>query len=467
MSKPASYSYQFDRFRLSLANKTLHEDVVTILSDTQFQTLLKLIENKGELLNKEELARAVGTSTSGPNLIEVAISALRVKLRDRKDEGRIIKTGPGGYSFVADVIKVQDEDLDENLNPGTEPAQHKDENAPSNDSSGGIITLQELWRGSGRIVKWVLSLGVILTVAISIVALIDPVSRNYASSYASRAQAFVLLAALVGSISKAKEFRHILEDTVVTDKSDQPISATVYDDSEARKIAKDAQERATKYWQGILFTWVIFYGVLTFLLLPETEKNIPVFKIFSIASDLFNNLNTLLVILCYDVLNKPTEIKQGNPSIGDSRLIIGLAFVFVFLVLEILSVSPQPDAETKYVLTEWGLLSGVIGGIAVALLIGRLQSAFLGPPRWLIIPLYSYIALQPLYAHFGGHSAEEIRIAVALINAALILKCLLYLYMALLLKSGRLLFYLVLVRRTHQKIGQEWQNFQALLDEEN
>lgn len=273
-------------------------------------------------------------------------------------------------------------------------------------------------------------------------------------------------------MSKAKEFRQILEDAEVADQSNQPISAIVYDDPEARKIAKDAQEMSTKYWRGMLFTWVIFYGVLTYLLLPDTKNSVHALKSLSIASDLLNNLNTLLVILCYDVLNRPTEIRKGRASIGDSRLFIGLGFVFIFLVLELLSVRPdlsEQDLErTRYVLRVWGLFSGVIGGIAVALLIGRLQSAFLGPPRWLIILLYFYIAIQPLYIHFAGRDTlGDISIAVALINAALILKCLLYLYIAFLLKSGRLLFYLVLVRRTHQKIRQEWQNFQALLAEEN
>jgi DNA-binding winged helix-turn-helix (wHTH) protein len=470
MSKPASYSYKFDRFRLSIVDKTLHEDGVIGLSDTQFKTLLKLIENKGEGVDKKKLAREVGTPTSGPGFIETAIKDLRIKLRDPKEEGRFIRTGSGTYSFVADVIKVQDVDLGGSREPEPYSAQPEDEIASPDDLIDGTISLRELWRGSGKIVKWVLSLGVILTAAISISQLIGPDYKS-ASSYASRAQVLVLLAALAGSMSKAKEFRQLLEDAEVADQSNQPISAIVYDDPEARKIAKDAQEMSTKYWRGILFTWVIFYGVLTFLLIPGIEEDVRALKTLSIASDLFNNLNTLLVILCYDVLNRPTEIRKGRASIGDSRFFIGLGFVIAFLVLEILSVRPhihEEITETKYVLTEWGLFSGVIGGIAVALLIGRLQSAFLGPPRWLIILLYFYIAIQPLYVHFAQrNSAEEIRIAVALINAALILKCLLYLYIAFLLKSGRLLFYLVLVRRTHQKIGREWQNFQALLDGEN
>jgi hypothetical protein len=57
--------------------------------------------------------------------------------------------------------------------------------------------------------------------------------------------------------------------------------------------------------------------------------------------------------------------------------------------------------------------------------------------------------------------------AVILLDVALILKCLLYLYMAWLFQSGRLLFYLVRVRRTYQKVEMEWQDFRKVLDEES
>ncbi|HEY0546405.1 MAG TPA: hypothetical protein VGC91_13590 [Pyrinomonadaceae bacterium] len=49
-------------------------------------------------------------------------------------------------------------------------------------------------------------------------------------------------------------------------------------------------------------------------------------------------------------------------------------------------------------------------------------------------------------------------------DVALILKCLLFLYVAWLFQSGRLLFYLVLVRRTYQKVETEWRVFQGVLE---
>jgi DNA-binding winged helix-turn-helix (wHTH) protein len=455
MSRSTSnYSWKFERFRLSIAEKCLFEDLRIKLSPTQFQTLLKLIENKGDLLKKDELAKGVGTPTSGPNLIESAINALRDKLRDPKAVSRIIETGDHGYKFVAEVRKVQDQDLEEDNYPEPKPVQ-RDVNSPVENSKDGTITFRELWHGPNSVVRWALIVGVILTILLSTSLFLNAATRGWARLSVSMAQAAVLLVALVGSINRPKGFRQIKD--------------------ESYQIAKDASERSIKYWRFILFTWVLLYIALAFQVHHAIEPppgnagmDFPVWKAFSIASDLVNNVNTLLIILCYDVLHRPIEIRKGKPTIGDSRLYIGLAFIAVFLALEIFSVIGSSSDNLKAVLTAWSLGSGIVGGIAVALFVGRLQSMFLGPPRLLIIALYSYIAIQPLYVHFGGHQNDtEIRNAVILINAALILKCLLYFYLASLFKSGRLQFYLVSVRHTYQKVGKEWQDFQQDLEEDS
>ena len=450
MSKPYSYSYEFDRFRLSIAEKALYEDLRITLSETQFKTLLMLIESNGKPVNKDILAKAVGTPTSGANLIETAITALRVKLHDPKEVGRIIKTGDHAYSFVADVRKVPDDDSDGDR--GAASVHSADENIARENSADGTITFRELWGGPNVVVRWVLLLGVISTIVLSIVLLVRSDTRKWARLSVSIAQAVVLIAAYVDSRSNPKGFNQIKDDSY--------------------KIAKDASERSVKYWRNILFTWVLFYVVLAIQVHPSIEPppansgigNLAWLSL-SIASDLINNINTLLVILCYDVLHRPIEIREGKLSVGDSYLGIGLVLIIVFLGLEIISVIGSSSDSIKAVLAGWSLGSGIVGGIAVALFVGRLQSMFLGPRRLLIIALYSYIALQPLYVHFGGHQNDaEIRNAVILINAALVLKCLLYFYLAFLFKSGRLLFYLVWVRRTYHKVGTEWQNFQQDLE---
>jgi DNA-binding winged helix-turn-helix (wHTH) protein len=468
MSKPSSDLYSFGSFRLNTAEKKLYfEGHVIPLSVVQFDTLRVLVEHEGRPVDKDLLARRVfGENYLDPRAIEKPIYDLRGKLHDSSK--RLIKTEPNGYCIGVTVKKgpemqnVLENPLNE-IRPATIESKSKTTEldvriASPESAEDAKITFRELWRGPNEVVRWLLLIGVILTIALSFVLLVySTETRKWSRLFVSITQATVLLAALVGSLSRPRGFSQLKDYS--------------------HKIAQEASELSIKYWRAILLTWVLLYVVLAFKVHPDIESTAASantgfinWKAFSILNDLINNFNTLLVILCYDVLRRPMEIRNGKPASDDIRLYIGSAFILVLLALEIFSVMPASSGNIKdveNVLSAWSLVSGIAGGIAVALFVGRLQSMFLGPSRLLIIALYSYIAIQPLYEHFGGHQNDaEIRNAVILINAALILKCLLYFYLALLFKSGRLLFYLVSVRRTYQRVGTEWQYFQQDLEKD-
>lgn len=97
----------------------------------------------------------------------------------------------------------------------------------------------------------------------------------------------------------------------------------------------------------------------------------------------------------------------------------------------------------------------------MALCIGRLGSMFLKPPLFVLVLLYVYSSIQALFLTFGEKGSEEWKIA--LMTVALVLKCLLFLYVTYLYQSGRLLFYFVRVRRVHENWDEEWKNFSSLL----
>lgn len=182
-----------------------------------------------------------------------------------------------------------------------------------------------------------------------------------------------------------------------------------------------------------------------------------------IFSTLFNNFSSLMIILAFNILNKPTEIKKGKRNVSDTYLGVGLALVVAVTVIEILAVTLPTSLETYLVLKWWGWGSGIFGGIAMALYVGRLQSKFLGPRALLLLALYSYTAIQSLFVFLEARQAG----AVALIDIALILKCLLFLYMMWLFQSGRLLFYLVRARRTYRDVKKEWRVFRTVLETES
>jgi DNA-binding winged helix-turn-helix (wHTH) protein len=185
-----------------------------------------------------------------------------------------------------------------------------------------------------------------------------------------------------------------------------------------------------------------------------------------ILSTLLNNATSLLIFLCFHILNMPTKLKSGTGRVSDAYLYAGVALVSIMALAEglmvIYSGSPQNRHE---VLQGWSYVSGFFGGVAMALYFGRLQSVFVGAPKWFVVLLFVYTLIQSLF--FFLEERESVGVAVVLIDFALLMKCLLFLYMNWLFESGRLLFYLVRVRRTYKRVSEEFPIFRRVLDEES
>ncbi len=101
--------YEFGEFRLDVARRRLEIGGRTLsLTAKAFDTLLYLVEHRGELLDKTRLMNALwpGVVVEENNLNQ-NISLLRRVLGERPGEHRFIVTVPGhGYRFVAEVRSV-------------------------------------------------------------------------------------------------------------------------------------------------------------------------------------------------------------------------------------------------------------------------------------------------------------------------------------------------------------------------
>ncbi|MBI1765301.1 MAG: PD40 domain-containing protein [Acidobacteria bacterium] len=106
MSKPHNHFYEFGPFRLDVANRLLLRDgEVVPLKKKAYDMLLVLVENNGQVLEKEELMRRLWPDTyvEESNLTHY-IYTLRRVLGDEKDNPQFIVTIPGrGYRFTAQV----------------------------------------------------------------------------------------------------------------------------------------------------------------------------------------------------------------------------------------------------------------------------------------------------------------------------------------------------------------------------
>lgn len=98
--------FKFGEFELDSTKRLLLKQGRPVaLNSKTFDLLLVLVENRGEVLGREELLERVwnGQFVEEGNLT-VQISALRKIFGERKNEHRFIVTVPGrGYSFVADL----------------------------------------------------------------------------------------------------------------------------------------------------------------------------------------------------------------------------------------------------------------------------------------------------------------------------------------------------------------------------
>src|SRR6476661_8382775 len=110
--------YEFDGFRVDpVRRRLLKAGEMVSLTPKAFSILIVLLENRGLVMEKEELIQRVWPDTfvTEANLTQ-NISSLRKALGERANDHRYVVTVPGrGYSFVADVIEVPREPTGEFL----------------------------------------------------------------------------------------------------------------------------------------------------------------------------------------------------------------------------------------------------------------------------------------------------------------------------------------------------------------
>ena len=113
MIETAEKTFSFAEFEVDAAKRLLLKDGQPVaLNPKAFDLLLTLVENRGEVVHKNDLLDKVWANQFvEENNLTVHISALRKVLGERKNEHRFLVTVPGkGYKFVADVKTPLDEE---------------------------------------------------------------------------------------------------------------------------------------------------------------------------------------------------------------------------------------------------------------------------------------------------------------------------------------------------------------------
>jgi DNA-binding winged helix-turn-helix (wHTH) protein/putative Mn2+ efflux pump MntP len=197
----------------------------------------------------------------------------------------------------------------------------------------------------------------------------------------------------------------------------------------------------TRRWRLLLASWLPLYVLFAVADLQLVR--------YQIAQVILNILNTWMILLCFNALNEDSD-DQSSEHLSDAILgyiLFGLLLVAVTVVI----LFHKYEAATS--------LTGIAAGVFMALFVGRLQSKFMGPRIWILYLFYSYTAIQPMVLYFETHP----RWGIVILDFALILKSLLYVYVTWIFQSGLLLFYFARMKRTSAGIKKQRAAFRRLL----
>src|SRR5215510_9548336 len=446
-------SYQFGRFRLNVEEngQRLFSDGHAVALSTAESTILRvLLEKNGEFVTTEELLKSISPSPmASENLVHGAVRGLR---RTLNDADLIKNERSKGYCFTGDVQRTSQDVSHFVFSEATTAIPNRPEAAMA-------VNDQPLAAGKRPVEERDPFVVVALLVTAPVVFLPFGLVL-FGGSWDSLPRQLGFIQALMILVA-------IAYDLYFSDSRD--IRAA---DFETRRGLL-ALQQLRRFWRLLLVSWCCLY-----ITLPLSQWFSPSlgqatswqWEAIQIIATFLNNASALMLVLCYVVLNRPTVFRVAGRDVEDVSLKPGLFIIGAVALLEaiLLLVSGRfgfPDYAAG-VLFGFDLLSGVVGGIAMALCISRLDSRLLGTTGLLpIIPivLYLYVVIQPFYPLINRTLPNRLGLSqhfdLWIIQLAFMLKSVMYIYVTRLFRTGRFLFYMIHARRVYEGVDAEWSDF--------
>jgi len=453
MSTPEE-KHEFGLFTLNVTKRRLYcgQDHRP-LAPKPFDLLTYMARNASRPIKKQDLiANVWGNDYSGAedSLVHY-INVLRKALNDEFRK-KVIETVPTiGYSFnpeeaegtaeIQEALETSPPNEDLLVEPSTDippPAQEIDRGTSVSQTWTDFVD----WiSGPGtRLTLTLFFLSVVLTPLLSIYVALGW-TEPAAMKVASWAQFAIILGLLIHSWfwNPRRELKS--KDECQNADARSAGFKSLDDFAQDRAALHHAAENYTYRWRLLLLSWAPLYALFAIGNFQLVE--------YQIAQVMLNVLNTWMILLCFNALNSDSDAQSGQ-HLSDTVLgyiLFGLLVVAVTVVIMI----RKYEAATS--------LSGIAAGVFMALFVGRLQSKFMGPRIWVLYLFYSYTAIQPMVLYFQTHP----RWGIVILDFALILKSLLYLYVTWLLQSGLLLFYFARIKRTSARVIKQRLAFRKLL----
>lgn len=457
MTTTPEEKYEFGVFTLNVTKRRLYcGPEQRPLARKPFDVLTYMARNPARPIEKQELIDNVwGNDYSGAeeSLIQY-IKVLRKALNDEFQK-KVIETVPTiGYSFNPEEAQATTE-MESTWEP--EPIEITDtpdtlREEELHDTTAPYETQTPAGRNNWTdFVDWISGPGTTLTLTLfALSVVLTPLLSIYVALGWSEATAMKAASwaqfAIIGGLLLHSWLRNPSRELKAKEEC-QNVDARragfkgLDDFAQDRAALHSAAENYTRRWRLLLLSWAPLYALFAVGNFQLVE--------YQIAQVILNILNTWMILLCFDALNRDAE-DQGSQHLSDTVLgyiLFGLLVVAVTVVIMI----RKYEAATS--------LSGIAAGVFMALYVGRLQSKFMGPRIWLLYLFYSYTAIQPMVLYFQAHP----RWGIVILDFALILKSLLYLYVTWLLQSGLLLFYFARMKRTSAEVIKQRLAFRKLL----
>ena len=450
-SRNPGHAYAFGRFLFQIEENSqslFSEGHVVALSTAESTILRVLLEKNGDFVKTEDLLKYISSSPmASENLVHGAVRGLR---RTLNDADLIRNERSKGYSFTGKLDKRAMTVAELRELATTTAVPQVTRTAVRGEDEGRPRTQRDSFVAVALLVTApvvLLPFGLIL----------------FGGNWESLPRQLGFIEALMILVALAYDFYFLTG----------PPHAGV--NAEVRR-ALLAVRQLRRFWRLLLASWCLLYLTLPFSQWFAAATSIQTaawqWQAIQIIATFLNNASALMLVLCYVVLNRPTVIKIVDRDVEDISLKPGLLVIVAVGLLEaaLVAISGRfgfPNASED-VLFAFDLLSGVVGGIAMALCISRLDSRLLGTKGVLpIIPvvLYFYVVIQPFYPlinrTFPNRAGLSQHFDLWIIQLAFMFKAVMYIYVTELFRTERFLFYMIHARRIYENVETEWNSFKA------
>lgn len=204
------------------------------------------------------------------------------------------------------------------------------------------------------------------------------------------------------------------------------------------EIGTHGQEQISKWWGIALISFLLLYMLLFARSFHIQNQFID--SVLGLCCNLFNNLSTIAFLMCFSVMESPSEPARERSS---GLILLWGGCLLMLLFVEAIFRFGHPDLVKNWNTDWFDVLTGINAGIALAMFCGRISSPLIEPPLPVIGLLYFYAVVQASFGFWPRHPG----IALVMANVGLLLKCLLSLVIAWLLTTWHLIFYMETVQQ--------------------